>query len=252
VVYLSSERVLSALDQKLVEMFCSKITTGFENIYLYDQLFRTQIATVATLADFADTADLATDHETSADHDRRHTEAVNIAMLTERIARALHADRRYPTLLGERFLEMIGLAAMLHDVGNVAVASRILDKPGPLSDQERQAMGQHTRHGGTILERASGTVEGHNYLLLGAEIARHHHENFDGSGYPDGLAGEAIPLAARIVAVADSYCALVSDRPHRKAAPRAQALDEIQALAGQRFDPVVVDAFLKVMRAEGG
>jgi HD-GYP domain-containing protein (c-di-GMP phosphodiesterase class II) len=90
-------------------------------------------------------------------------------------------------------------------------------------------------------------VRGLTYLELGAEIALSHHENFDGSGYPDGLRGAAIPLSARIVAVADTFEALVSERPYRPAFSQDQAMTMIETMAGSRFDPVVVEAFLDVM-----
>ena len=109
----------------------------------------------------------------------------------------------------------------------------------------------HTVRGEAILNRACRSVEGLNYLELGAVIARSHHERFDGGGYPDGLAGEAIPLAARILAVADSYDAMVSPRPYRPAHEHAAALAEIRAGAGSRFDPVVVEAFLAIA-GDGG
>jgi len=250
VVYMSSDRALNKLDQRLIELFCDKITVGFENIYLYEQLLKAQEATVATLADLAETAQIDIGSEAVVDLER-HAESLRLAELAERIARVLHTDRRFREVIDEPFLGLIGLASMLHDVGNITVADRILSKPGPLAEDERQVMRQHAALGSSILNRACRTVEGLNYLELGAEIARSHHENFDGSGYPDGLKGEAIPLAARIVAVADTFDALISERPYRPAWSHEAAVAEIQALAGTRFDPAVVDAFLKVVAGGG-
>ena len=250
VVYMSSDRALNRLDQRLIELFCDKITVGFENIYLYEQLLKAQEATVATLADLAETAQLDIGGDVAVDLERQ-AESLRLAELSAGIARVLHDRRRYRETIDEPFIGLIGLASMLHDVGNITVADRILSKPGPLAEDERRVMRQHTVRGAAILNRACRTVEGLNYLELGAEIARSHHENFDGTGYPDGLKGEAIPVAARIVAVADTYDALISDRPYRPARSPAEAVAEIAALAGSRFDPAVVEAFLALIAADG-
>ena len=250
VVYMSSDRALNRLDQRLIELFCDKITVGFENIYLYEQLLKAQEATVATLADLAETAQLDIGGDVAVDLERQ-AESLRLAELSAGIARVLHDRRRFRETIDEPFIGLIGLASMLHDVGNITVADRILSKPGPLAEDERRVMRQHTVRGAAILNRACRTVEGLNYLELGAEIARSHHENFDGTGYPDGLKGEAIPVAARIVAVADTYDALISDRPYRPARSPAEAVAEIAALAGSRFDPAVVEAFLALIAADG-
>ena len=249
VVYMSSDRALSQLDQRLIELFCDKITVGFENIYLYEQLLKAQEATVATLADLAETAQIDIGCELAVDLGR--AESLRLAEMAEEIAGVLYRERRYREVIDEPFLGLIGLASMLHDVGNITVADRILSKPGALADDERQVMQLHTVRGSSILNRACRSVEGLNYLEMGAEIARSHHENFDGSGYPDGLRGEEIPVAARIVAVADTFDALISDRPYRRALSAGEAVAAIKAMAGTRFDPAVVEAFL-VAIAEGG
>ena len=246
VVYMSSNRPLNELDQRLIALFCDKITVGFENIYLYEQVLKAQEATVATLADIAETAQVDADVAIAASHETR-SESLRLAGLAERIARTLYTWRHFRESIDSPFLELIGLASMLHDVGNITVADRILRKPGPLTDDERKVMTQHTVRGHAFLVRACGMVRGLTYLELGAEIALSHHENFDGSGYPDGLRGAAIPLSARIVAVADTFEALVSERPYRPAFSQDQAMTMIETMAGSRFDPVVVEAFLDVM-----
>jgi response regulator RpfG family c-di-GMP phosphodiesterase len=251
VVYMSSNRPLNQLDQRLIALFCDKIAIGFENIYLYEQLLKAQEATVATLADIAETAQVDIDIATAASLETR-SESLRIAGLAERIARTLHAGRQFRDIIDQSFLELIGLASMLHDVGNITVSDHILRKPGPLTGDERRIMQRHTVRGHALLVRACGMVQGLTYLELGAEIALAHHENFDGSGYPHGLAGKAIPLAARIAAVADSFDALVSERPYRPAIARDQAVTMIEAMAGSRFDPVVVAAFLEVQAAGSG
>ncbi|MBA2670868.1 MAG: response regulator [Gemmatimonadetes bacterium] len=131
--------------------------------------------------------------------------------------------------------------APLHDVGKIGIPETILRKPGSLSPEERGIMESHSEIGGRIL--AGGRSAN---VQMAEEIARSHHERWDGSGYPKGLAGEAIPLSARIVAVADVYDALAHDRPYRKALPREQVVEEIRAGSGSHFDPRVVTAFLRL------
>lgn len=128
-------------------------------------------------------------------------------------------------------------AAMLHDVGKVAVPSEILNKPGPLTREEWQVMRQHVVVGSQLLER----VEAFRHL---APIVRASHERFDGKGYPDGLAGEGIPLPARILAACDTYDAIVTERPYRPAASRQTAIAELRRVAGRQLDDRVVIALL--------
>ena len=129
--------------------------------------------------------------------------------------------------------------ALLHDIGKMAVPDAILQKPGPLTAEERCVMQQHTVFGRDLLEPI-------RYLRDAVDVPYAHHERWDGTGYPRGLAGTAIPLAARIFAVVDVYDALTSDRPYRKAWSRRRALEHIAAAAGSHFDPEVVAAFLEL------
>ncbi|WP_298002970.1 HD-GYP domain-containing protein [Anaerolinea sp.] len=134
--------------------------------------------------------------------------------------------------------------ALLHDIGKMGVPDAILHKPGPLTDEEWQVMRQHPVYAIDMLS----SIE---YLKPALDIPGFHHEKWDGSGYPYGLKGEAIPLGARIFAVVDVYDALTSDRPYRKAWTREKALEYICEQAGKHFDPRVVEAFLKMMEEEG-
>ena len=255
VVYLRSNRPLSELDRRLIEVFCGKISVGFDNLHHYEQLYRAQQGTLAALADLAERGrgapmpDGTAREETSADAvgGDRFSRSLRIAAITERIARRLHADGLFTGSLDDSTLETIGLAAILHDIGNAAVNPAILSKPGPLDAAERSAMQAHTVAGATLLNQASHLADGPTHLHLGAAVARWHHENWDGTGYPDGRTGATIPLCARIVAVADAYDAMTRDRPYRPALGRNRAVDEIRRLAGLRFDPAVVDAFLAVL-----
>ncbi|PWC31434.1 phosphodiesterase [Azospirillum sp. TSO35-2] len=249
VVYLRSDRPLSDLDRKLIEVFCGKISVGFDNLHHYEQLYRAQEGTLAALADLAERGPGAVLPEAPGGDpagEGAFSRSLRIAAVTERIARRLHADGRFPESLDESFLEIIGLAAILHDIGNATVNPAILAKPGPLDPAERAAMQGHTVAGATLLNQASHLADGPTHLHLGAAVARWHHENWDGTGYPDGRTGAAIPLCARIVAVADAYDAMTRDRPYRAALGHDGAVAEIRRLAGLRFDPVVVEAFLAV------
>jgi response regulator RpfG family c-di-GMP phosphodiesterase len=240
VVYLRSNRPLSALDQTLIEVFCSRISVGFDNLHLYDQLRWAQAGALALLADMAD-------HRL----DRPAGPAPRLAATAEAIARRLQDTGALADVVDEPFVEFVGFASILHDVGNAAIDPAILGKPGPLSDAERLAMQEHAACGAALLERVNIEANACTLLHLGAEVARHHHENWDGSGYPDGLAGEAIPLAARIVAAADGFDAMTSERPYRPAMSRDEALAEIRRLSGVRYDPAVVDALLAVTSETG-
>jgi response regulator RpfG family c-di-GMP phosphodiesterase len=139
------------------------------------------------------------------------------------------------SLLSEELDEVVR-AAELHDVGKMAIPDEILRKPGPLSESEWSFVRQHTLVGERILGAAPA-------LLPVAKLVRSSHEHFDGSGYPDGLAGEAIPLGARIVAVCDAFDAMTTSRPYRDPMSVESALAELRACAGTQFDPRVVQAF---------
>lgn len=162
---------------------------------------------------------------------------------TQRVGRT---SRRIAEALGLEHdqVERIGLAAPLHDVGKIAVSDAILLKPGRLTDDEWQLMQRHTIAGGRML-RGSGSR-----LLQAAErIALTHHERWDGAGYPHGLSGEDIPQEGRIVAVADVFDALTHERPYKDPWPLDQAVEEIAAERGRRFEPRVVDVFLDLDHA---
>jgi diguanylate cyclase (GGDEF)-like protein len=141
--------------------------------------------------------------------------------------------------LPEDEIERIRIASLLHDLGKLAVPHEILDKPATLSDHEWQTVGEHPRIGQVILERASSLREA-------VPIVLHHHERYDGGGYPHGLRGSEIPLGARIVAVADAYHAMIHRRPYSPALTHDGAIEELRRAAGVQFDPRVVDAFCEI------
>lgn len=153
--------------------------------------------------------------------------------MSARIAEAMHLD--------EYDVEMIRIAAPLHDLGKIGISDQLLLKEGVYTDEERAVMQKHTLLGETIIGNCMSPV-----LQEVKEIALHHHEKWDGTGYPHGLRGTQIPIACRIVALADIYDALTHTRPYKTAWSKEDAIKEIRRLRGTHFDPEVVDAFLGI------
>jgi HD-GYP domain-containing protein (c-di-GMP phosphodiesterase class II) len=165
-----------------------------------------------------------------------------------------HIERigRFSTLLAEQagldgeLCERLGYAAPLHDVGKVAIPDAILLKPGPLTAEERAIVETHAEEGHRLLRGSSSSI-----LDMAATIALSHHEKWDGSGYPRGLAGEAIPIEGRIVAIADVFDALTSDRVYRSAYTLEQAVELLREQRARHFDPVLLDTFLELLSSSG-
>jgi HD-GYP domain-containing protein (c-di-GMP phosphodiesterase class II) len=166
--------------------------------------------------------------EYSDDNTREH--AQRVGHLAARLARRVG--------VADRMVWLIRQTAPLHDIGKIAVADSILLKPGTLTDHEFEVVKTHTTLGARVLSGGSSDL-----FEVAEQIARSHHERWDGRGYPDGLAGEAIPLAARLVKVADVFDILVQERPYREAVSVEQAAETIRNGAGTEFDPGVVQAF---------
>jgi putative nucleotidyltransferase with HDIG domain len=167
----------------------------------------------------------------TAGHSRRVTE----------IALAIAARLELP----EEDVKTLRLAGMIHDVGKIGIEDTILRKPGRLTDEEYAAIRTHPERGVQIIEPL-------DFLKDALPIVRHHHECYDGSGYPAGLKGEAIPQGARIVAIADTYDAITSSRAYRRARGQEAALAEIVRCSGSQFDPELADLFLGICRPPGG
>lgn len=159
------------------------------------------------------------------------------------LARYLRDQGLYPDMVDDEFVRLIYLTAPLHDIGKVAIPDSVLLKPGRLNDDEFDVMKQHTLHGAQTLEAALRQYPHTAYLWMARDIVLSHHERWDGSGYPYGLVGEQIPLAGRIMSVADVYDALVSRRVYKDAFTHAMARSMIVEQRGRQFDPVLVDAF---------
>lgn len=157
-----------------------------------------------------------------------------------RIAAAIAQELGLP----DSEIQKIELAAMLHDIGKIGVEDRILLKPARLDEDEQVAMQRHPIYGASILEPS-------NQLRPLVPIVLHHHEHYDGSGYPDGLVGEEIPIGSRIILVSDAYEAMTSDRVYRKAIGHERALDQLRKYQRIQFDPKVVEAFLRVLEKGG-
>lgn len=162
------------------------------------------------------------------------------------LAKDLRRHSSYSDHITAEFIDCIQHAAPLHDIGKVAIPDGILQKPGKLTPDEFEAMKSHTVIGADTLQLVFNSYPGNMFIGMGIEIALYHHERWDGSGYPDGLVGKNIPLPARIMALADVYDALRSDRCYRKGLTHDQARDIILEGDGKHFDPEVVMAFLRI------
>jgi diguanylate cyclase (GGDEF)-like protein len=146
-------------------------------------------------------------------------------------------------LLSDQELADLVFAARVHDVGKIIIPERILNKPGPLTEEEFKLVKQHAAVGAEIVQ----VVPGSDQIC---EIVRHHHERFDGSGYPDGHRGEKIPLGARIIAVAEAYVDMISERPYAQIKSQAEAFAELESLSGVQFDGMLVRILIHQLRTE--
>ncbi len=162
------------------------------------------------------------------------------------ITKALKEDSRYSRDIDDRFEENMWKAAPLHDIGKIKIPDAILNKPGRLTSDEFTVMKTHASEGGDIIEGTIGELEEQDYLDMAHDVARYHHERWDGTGYPDGLKGEEIPLCARIMAVADVFDALVSHRCYKEPMSIDDAYRIITEESGTHFDPEVVRVFVKI------
>jgi putative nucleotidyltransferase with HDIG domain len=201
---------------RLDKMIVPQLATALESAELLERVRRTHLATIAALSRSMEAKDVTTGN---------HTERV--AELAVGIARRLG-------FAGDD-LEAIEVGALLHDIGKVGIPERILEKPGPLDDEEWTIMRRHP----VISDYILSEIDLHPAVRA---IARWSHERIDGAGYPDGLAGDEIPVPARIVLVADAFDALTSDRPYRAARGVDEALAELRAHTGTQFAPEVVEA----------
>jgi HD-GYP domain-containing protein (c-di-GMP phosphodiesterase class II) len=193
-------------------------------------LQRTQGAAIRTLARLAEYRDQETGF-----HLQR------ICEYTRLLAMQVQEREPYAFRITREYGDDISLSSMLHDIGKVSIPDSVLLKPGKLDPQEWEIMKKHTYFGWEVLHKADKELGEQSFLTLAATIALSHHERYDGKGYPNGSAGEQIPLSARISAVADVYDALTSVRPYKPAWSHEQAMEEILRQGGGQFDPVLVE-----------
>jgi len=221
VVREETARQFTEDDESLLANIGSQIAVAIENYRLNLDVERTYLETITALAMAVEAKD-----PYSAGHSKR------VGAYAVQIAEAMGADETTKKMLRE--------GGLLHDVGKIGIRDDILLKASELTPEETQIMHQHPVIGEAILKPVRS-------LSKVADLVRHHHEQFDGSGYPYGLKGEAIPLEARILTVADTYDSMVTDRPYRKRLSCEEAVDELRRGCGKQFDPQVVDAFLRVL-----
>ncbi|WP_028534818.1 response regulator [Paludibacterium yongneupense] len=184
----------------------------------------------------------------------RDTETGNHILRTQRyvqlLASGLSRLPRFAGQLTERYIRLLARSAPLHDIGKVGIPDAILRKPGPLTPEEWEIMKTHARLGSDAIELAERDAPMPvDFLAIAKEIAHWHHERWDGSGYPDGLQGEAIPVSARIMALSDVFDALVTRRVYKAALDHGEAREIISRGRGRHFDPDIVDAFLAAFDA---
>ncbi len=197
------------------------------------QIERIQLVAVFSLAKLAESRDTET-----GDHLER------VRSYTRAIATDLRKHGPYRNFITDGFVEALYRSSPLHDIGKVGIPDSILLKPGKLSKEEFDIMKTHTQIGGDTLRAADREAGGDFFLSMGRDIAYHHHEKWDGGGYPYGKKGEDIPLPARITAVSDVYDALSSKRPYKDAFSHEKSRGIILEGRGSHFDPAMVDAFL--------
>jgi putative nucleotidyltransferase with HDIG domain len=231
-----SKKAFSGKDLRLLSTMSGQVTVAIENAKLYEGLLKSYLSAVSALAEAIETKDPYTrGHsaeaiETKDPYTRGHSERVSKYAAV--IASAMNRS--------ESEIEGIRIAGILHDIGKIGVPEGILLKFAPLTDAEFSVIKQHSTISARIIEKAELPWDV-------TSLARHHHERYNGSGYPDGLKGKDIPFGARILAVADAYEALLADRPYRRGFPKEKALEIIKEAAGTQLDPKIVPVFLELV-----
>lgn len=223
-VYTKEERNFTREDVGLLTMFASQAAIAIENARLFREMRTGYLNTIRALAAVIDAKDLYT-----------HGHSEKVMEYAVAIAREMH--------LSEEEIRVIQYASFLHDLGKISISTNILQKPGRLTAEEFASITEHPRLGSGIVEQVS-------FLKNLAPIILHHHEHYNGKGYPSGLKKKAIPIGARILGAADAYEAMISDRPYHRAFSKGAAIEELKKCRGAQFDPEVVDAFLEILAKE--
>jgi len=228
VVYVVLARLHDEVDRE-------RSRTATEALRRTQNLVRTRDAVIFGLAKLAESRDPDT-----GDHLER------ISVYSTTLASAVRRHPKFRDDVTPAFIRLIGISSALHDIGKVGLEDGILLKRGPLTPEERTSMQIHAGIGGECLRKIEQRLGGSNFLQMAREIAFAHHEDWDGTGYPRGLAATAIPLSARIVAVADIYDALSSKRVYKDQLPHEECVAVIRSESGKRLDPDMVELFLEV------
>ena len=218
----SSEYPFTPSEVEFVSVLGGQAAAAIENARLYEKLEQSYLSMIVALSGVVEARDLYTD---------KHMK--DIAEYSVEIANKLG--------LPDPDIENIRKAALLHDLGKISVPDHILMKPGKLSEEEMDIIKMHPSNGAKMIEPVEP-------LRHAREIIRHHQECYDGSGYPGGLQGADIPLGARIIAVADAFGAMTTDRPYRKALSAGEAIKELKKCSGTQFDPYLVEIFISILK----
>jgi len=221
----SKERPFNSSDIELISVLSGQAAAAIENAHLYEKLQQSYLSMMVALSCVVEARDLYTD---------KHMK--DIAEYSVEIAKKMN--------LSEDEIENIRKAALLHDLGKISIPDHILMKPGKLTEEEVEIIKRHPENGAKIIEPVEP-------LRNAKDIIKYHQECYDGSGYPDGLKGENIPLGARIIAVADSFGAMTTDRPYRRALSIEEAVREIRRCSGTQFDPEIVKIFVSLLKEKG-
>lgn len=238
---LRPEMVLAEVDIHLKSGLMRRRISNYDRVLektVEEQVRKVSDAHMATIVALAKLAECR-DDDTGQHIERTRT-------FCRLLALQLSAMRRFEREIDRAFIDNIFFAGALHDIGKVAVADAILLKPAKLTDEEFAEMKRHTFYGARTLQEVDRAYPANPFVKMGIAVAMHHHERWDGTGYPDRLAGRRIPLAARIMAVADVYDALRSKRPYKESFPHATCRRMIAEGRSTQFDPHVVEAFLQV------
>ena len=230
--------LMNALTFLLIGMALYSVicTRNVREIYQNLRVEKIQRRTISTLATVVEERD-----ESTGGHIQRTEDLVS------GIISRMKKQDKYSSLDSD-YCKNVILAAPMHDIGKIRIPDAILNKPGRLDEAEYEIMKKHAEYGAEIITRTMKGVEEREYCDIAFNIARHHHERYDGTGYPDVLKGEDIPLEARIMAIADVYDALVSERVYKKPFPKEQAIQIIKEGAGTQFDPELVAVFLECVK----
>ncbi|MDA3851149.1 MAG: response regulator [Spirochaetaceae bacterium] len=198
-------------------------------------LLQTQDVTIQCIASLAETRDNETGNH-----------ILRTRSYMELLSSSMAQTKLFANKLNEDLMSQIVKSAPLHDIGKVGIPDSILLKPGKLTQEEFEVMKLHTIYGGDALDQAEKRLGGNSFLQVAREIAYYHHERWDGTGYPNGLSEEEIPLCGRIMAVADVYDALISKRCYKPPFSHAKAVELIVQGSGSQFDPNIIDVFKEV------